>query len=700
MGAASSAAARAVPEPCTLLVPCAAASAAPRYDSDTEASRVESMPRKGALFDDDDCSEEISSCSTMDPKDDIRRHSARAITFHRQNLFDAHTRARLQALYRVEHILGEGTCGNVYEAVDITESAGSSVAVKCFACSQPPQADVSAQAQELEGKKRSFEKERSVLARLEHPHIVKMFEAFEEPDRCWIVMELCRGGELYGRIADTVQATGRGLDEDTGRLLFRQALLAVGYLHASSIVHRDVKTENLLLVGPPGSREHATVKLCDFGAAAQLTPEQPRAMDPSGTLSYTAPEVYHRRGAALPADVWSLGVVLYATLVGASPFRGTGGGESTQDVVDRVACGRYDTTRPAWGQLSGSARRLVSQLIVVDERARLPCGQAARDAWVAPQPAARRALADMAVERLAPDALTEEDLRQHAQKFLFLASHFARLDVVQQLLLVSSAHLAADAELCDAQAAPVWRELFLALDADGDGRIGIQEFVLGMKALLGSRVGFPDERLLRLAQAIDLDASGAIEWAEWMAIALVASETLGQERCRAVVRALDRPTGDGALDAADLVALLGPAAAGGDAEGAAQRAVGGAVARWGAGRSGTVAAMAVLPPPSRRRPAVGIAAALSSGDVQRALRAARGVAASPRHGRWLSPESSPASSAVESTFSVGRSSTNRNVTWFGCCQDNDEDLLASIQEEWTFADSLASDVAGQRPTPL
>merc|ERR1719456_1533224 len=118
------------------------------------------------------------------------------------------------------------------------------------------------------------------------------------------------------------------------RHIFYQMLSAIGYLHAKRIVHRDIKTENWLMVSPLGS----TVKLCDFGTAVQLTDTKARAMERVGTLSYTAPEIYSDKGATTMADMWSMGVILYLLVVGGSAFRHSTDA-SQKDTVRRIQAG-------------------------------------------------------------------------------------------------------------------------------------------------------------------------------------------------------------------------------------------------------------------------------------------------------------------------------------------------------------------------
>merc|ERR1719424_1438085 len=198
-----------------------------------------------------------------------------------------------------------------------------------------------------------------------------MFECFEEKTGLYIVLELCRGGELYERIAAKARAgAGGGLEESTSRHIFNQMLLAASYLHANRVVHRDLKSENFLLLGEPGSPQADVIKLCDFGTAAQLSDQKPRSMERIGTLSYSSRDLYANRGASVAADNWSLGVVLYVLLVGASPFR-TSGNETREETMKRIQQGDFETRRPAWQGLTPLAMDLVRKLLVVEETARL-----------------------------------------------------------------------------------------------------------------------------------------------------------------------------------------------------------------------------------------------------------------------------------------------------------------------------------------
>ncbi|XP_071906550.1 serine/threonine-protein kinase SRK2A-like isoform X3 [Coffea arabica] len=144
-----------------------------------------------------------------------------------------------------------------------------------------------------------------------------MFEALQfPPDSCVvltpthlaIVMEYAAGGELLAKIC-----SAGAFNEDEARFFFQQLISGVSYCHSMEICHRDLKLENTLLDGSPTPR----LKICDFGySKSGLLRSQPKSA--IGTPAYIAPEVLSRKEYdGKIADVWSCGVTLYVTLVGA-----------------------------------------------------------------------------------------------------------------------------------------------------------------------------------------------------------------------------------------------------------------------------------------------------------------------------------------------------------------------------------------------
>ncbi|MBK9387451.1 MAG: protein kinase [Planctomycetes bacterium] len=202
--------------------------------------------------------------------------------------------------------LGRGGMGVVHEARQRT--LGRRVALKVLA------ADVSADPTRIA----RFRREASILARLEHPHIVRVFDAGENDGQHWLAMELVDGETFAQRLERQRRAGGHR----EGSL--RQAVeivaavaTALQHVHEQGLLHRDVKPSNVLL-GADGR-----VLLSDFGLArGETAPELTRTGLLAGTPDYLAPEVLSSGTMTAASDIWSLGVMLYEAITLVRPFAG------------------------------------------------------------------------------------------------------------------------------------------------------------------------------------------------------------------------------------------------------------------------------------------------------------------------------------------------------------------------------------------
>ncbi|MBI2376039.1 MAG: serine/threonine protein kinase [Deltaproteobacteria bacterium] len=189
-----------------------------------------------------------------------------------------------------------------------------------------------------------FRREAELLARVDHPNIVKVFDFGTAADGApFLVMELVDGWPL-----SRLLKSGRVLPLDRAASLFRQMLAGLEAAHASGVVHRDLKPSNIMIVdGPPEQ-----LKIVDFGIARELVSEEERTRLTRtgllGTPSYMAPEqISGARTADARADLYSLGCVLYAMLAGGPPF-GTS--------IVRALEGHLHETPPPLGEARGLER--------------------------------------------------------------------------------------------------------------------------------------------------------------------------------------------------------------------------------------------------------------------------------------------------------------------------------------------------------
>lgn len=161
-----------------------------------------------------------------------------------------------------------------------------------------------------------FQKEARLLAKMQHPGIVDVYDAGETDDgQLYIVMEFVEGTDLQ----EYIQTKGR-VETQNALLIVSRVCAALQHAHSRGVIHRDIKPGNILI-----NSSLSTIKIADFGIARSLA-AGPGADQPGvvfGSPPYMAPEAYHR-GVAVDAraDVFSLGIVLYKMLTGQSPRSG------------------------------------------------------------------------------------------------------------------------------------------------------------------------------------------------------------------------------------------------------------------------------------------------------------------------------------------------------------------------------------------
>ncbi|KAL2952521.1 hypothetical protein AAZX31_19G115800 [Glycine max] len=196
-----------------------------------------------------------------------------------------------------------------------------------------------------------------------HKNLVQFYEAYEDNDNVYIVMELCKGGELL----DKILSRGGKYSEEDARIVMIQILSVVAFCHLQGVVHRDLKPENFLYISKD---ENSTLKVIDFGLSDYVKPDE-RLNDIVGSAYYVAPEVLHR-SYGTEADMWSIGVIAYILLCGSRPFWAR-----TESGIFRAVLKADPSFEEApWPSLSADAKDFVKRLLNKDYRKRLTAAQA------------------------------------------------------------------------------------------------------------------------------------------------------------------------------------------------------------------------------------------------------------------------------------------------------------------------------------
>ncbi|KAJ0056102.1 hypothetical protein NL108_001151, partial [Boleophthalmus pectinirostris] len=178
------------------------------------------------------------------------------------------------------------------------------------------------------------------------------------------------GGELFDFLAQK-----ESLSEEEATQFIKQILEGVNYLHARKIAHFDLKPENIMLLDKnvPLPR----IKLIDFGLAHKIEAGV-EFKNIFGTPEFVAPEIVNYEPLGLEADMWSIGVITYILLSGASPFLG----ETKQDTLDNITAVNYEFDEEFFCHTSDLAKKFISQLLEKDTQKRLTIQEALNHPWI------------------------------------------------------------------------------------------------------------------------------------------------------------------------------------------------------------------------------------------------------------------------------------------------------------------------------
>ena len=202
-----------------------------------------------------------------------------------------------------------------------------------------------------------------LLKKIKHSNVIRLLEVFESSKHLLMVMEYAGGGDLL----KLIKKRG-GLREQDSKFIFKQIVYGLSHIHCRSVIHRDIKLDNILLDCEKG------VKICDFGVSkiikkGQIIKEQ------CGTPAYLAPEIIVDTGyEGYFVDIWSLGVLLFAMLCGTVPFKAP----TLEELHKLILAGDFHIPE----ELSEEAQSLIRGMIKLEPVQRLTIPQILAHAWL------------------------------------------------------------------------------------------------------------------------------------------------------------------------------------------------------------------------------------------------------------------------------------------------------------------------------
>eukprot|EP00437_Effrenium_voratum_P028281 CAMPEP_0181411024 /NCGR_PEP_ID=MMETSP1110-20121109/7651_1 /TAXON_ID=174948 /ORGANISM="Symbiodinium sp., Strain CCMP421" /LENGTH=381 /DNA_ID=CAMNT_0023533609 /DNA_START=70 /DNA_END=1212 /DNA_ORIENTATION=+ len=298
-------------------------------------------------------------------------------------------------------LIGSGNFGQVLLCTRRDEPSQGIYAVKVVDME-------SSQAKAMEVYKAARD-ELHIMKGLDHPNIVKLIQVFQDKRFLYVVMERVKGGELFEALKSEHALI---IEQDVARVGL-QLMQALDYIHGCSIVHRDIKAQNILLTEPPilpgRALQHADIKLIDFGLSAKLPREcwrsHERAFDTiCGTPACCAPEIWATQEKAMPlwrkrwgfryglkVDIYAAGVVLYMALLGKLPFSASDTRKLANLVCSPNEFPSFESKQPGF-QVSKSCRECLSMMMEKDPGRRCSAYQAMRHCWLQGTAPIKRAL--------------------------------------------------------------------------------------------------------------------------------------------------------------------------------------------------------------------------------------------------------------------------------------------------------------------
>lgn len=389
--------------------------------------------------------------------------------------------ARLEDDYNVEKkALGTGYNGSVLLARGKTRIG--KFAVKAF---------------KLHGvskeKKQELASEAEIFLSMDHPHVVRLFDVYEEEDRLSLVMECMEGGELFDRVREKKVYSEKDACKTT-----RMMLLAVNYLHSCGVVHRDLKLENFLYE----NKNSDFLKLIDFGFSKVWAKNTKMELS-CGTLSYAAPEVLAKSYTS-QCDLWSLGVIVFILLVGYMPFAGS----DERKQIHMIRSGTYLVKKERWAKVSSLASDFVKKLLVVDPDVRMTAPQALEHPWIKNHEDACSDCIDEAMVASLCDFAKSQSFRRSCMKLMAWS-------------------------LTAPERAQV-RDAFMALDTGSTGTIRISD----LKQILEENFHLPEEEQQHVFNAFS-DSDDDIQYSEFLAAMMASRIALHDELLKDAFRRFD-----------------------------------------------------------------------------------------------------------------------------------------------------------------
>ena len=221
--------------------------------------------------------------------------------------------------------------------------------------------------------KKNLHREAAVMAKLNHPNVVRLHEVCSHAEFFCLAMDFYSGGTLCELVC---QSESGKLDELVAKIYFKQMMDGLNHIHNRGIIHRDIKLENIFL-----NHDKSVAVIGDFGLSNFWTPGA-QLKTRCGSAEYAAPELLDKKKSYTPAiDIWSSGVVLFAMLTGQLPFNAEETCNKVTQLYEQIKMGLSEANFNLLRSVSIEARKLLCNILAVDVSKRIQMPQIKCHSW-------------------------------------------------------------------------------------------------------------------------------------------------------------------------------------------------------------------------------------------------------------------------------------------------------------------------------
>ena len=392
--------------------------------------------------------------------------------------------------------LGSGSYGSVYKAKNLIMD--NIVAIKAIEKVQDNMVD------DLE-----IKNEIDILKSLSHPNIVKIYEFFDTALYYYLVTEYCKKGELFSYITNEY-------NEKQLSVLFYQVFSGLCYLHEKKILHRDLKLENLMISeiekDVVTGDEYFWIKIIDFGTA-KIFEKNKTEKAVIGSTYYIAPEVLRKKYNE-KCDTWSVGVILYMTLVGVAPFDG----KADEEIIRRIKIGKYNKNDSRYVKHSEEVKDLVNKLLEKNIDKRLSAKEALNHPWF-----------DKFGGRNLFNNFKPEDIKPYIENLF----HYKYSSKLQELVIAFLVH-----NLSNNDETLIILKMFRYFNKAGDCKLTKEELTEGLYSYKNKQE--VDEMVDIIFKRLDGDNNGYIEYEEFLRACIDKKTLMTREKLKYAFRFLDK----------------------------------------------------------------------------------------------------------------------------------------------------------------